>query len=315
MAYLEFGPRGFNMYSASFTQDFDYPVLSETYIKARSIDLDVSEYFGQFAFNQSGDVAGYISSFRFTMADGVLVYQVSGVYIPASVYWNYAYWDDVEGLYRYGLSYDDTIIGGSGRDIIFGHTGDDLMLGNDGDDGVYGDAGNDDLNGNRGRDTVYGDTGNDYVRGGQDDDLVGGGDGDDWHVNGNIGFDTVFGGAGHDQVYGGPDNDLIYGEAGNDTLSGDRHNDTLIGGADADVFVFRSDGGWDLITDFSRIQGDKIAVQAGINGTGIATPADLLARLSADPGGSALLDLGDGQKVGILGVGPATFTAADFWVI
>ncbi|BBK31972.1 hemolysin type calcium-binding protein [Stella humosa] len=214
-----------------------------------------------------------------------------------------------------GVGGDDLILGEAGADTLRGNEGADLILGGDDNDSINGDEDGDDVNGNRGQDTVLGGSGADFVRGGQDDDLVDGGEGDDWHVNGNIGNDSVYGGIGNDGVFGGPGQDSLYGEDGNDTLSGDLENDMLFGGPGADMFVIHSNGGWDVIHDFNRSQGDKIVIQADINGTGVFTSQQALALATTGGGGAALLDVGNGHKLEILGVTPAQLLADDFLIM
>jgi Ca2+-binding RTX toxin-like protein len=58
-------------------------------------------------------------------------------------------------------------------------------------------------------------------------------------------------------------NDLIVGGAGNDVLFCGAGNDYLTGGTGSDLFVFgASANGNDVISDFSRNDGDKIAIDA-----------------------------------------------------
>lgn len=71
------------------------------------------------------------------------------------------------------------------------------------------------------------------------------------------------GGKGHDLLRGDNEGNRLNGGAGRDTLDGGTGSDTLTGGAGADRFVFTSasasrPASSDLITDFSRSQGDKI---------------------------------------------------------
>ncbi|MGE0718913.1 MAG: hypothetical protein AB7P02_25935 [Alphaproteobacteria bacterium] len=209
---------------------------------------------------------------------------------------------------------NDFIIGGPWGEAWAGGNGADTIIAGDGNDNVHGGAGDDDLNGNLGRDTVDGDAGADFVRGGQGDDSVIGGSGDDWHVNGNRGNDTVRGGTGNDAVYGGPDQDSVFGGNGNDTLSGDLGDDLLTGEAGADLFRFGPVGGHDRVADFSGSAGDRIAVSFNVNGTGVATAADLVARLSVVAGG-VRLDLGDGNDVVFVGASIGQITADHFLVV
>ncbi|MCC7272012.1 MAG: hypothetical protein IT561_05040 [Alphaproteobacteria bacterium] len=207
---------------------------------------------------------------------------------------------DVAEALAFILRDDDTIESGAADDTVLGFAGDDIVLGGDGNDLVQGNEGDDDINGNVGADTVQGGSGADFARGGKDDDLVQGGEGDDWHVNGNNGGDSVYGGKGNDLVFGGRDDDLVSGDAGADRISGDLGDDTLVGGLGADTFVFLGGSGDDRIDDFDPATGDRIAVALAINGSGILSASDILAR-TADGAGGALVDLGDGHSITIAG--------------
>jgi Ca2+-binding RTX toxin-like protein len=99
---------------------------------------------------------------------------------------------------------------------------------------------------------------------------------------------TIKGAAGNDTLTGQALADKLQGEAGNDTLSGGGGKDTVVGGLnidvltgglDADRFEFTKGDivagtNADHITDFSRSQGDKIALlgyglaASGFKGTG-----------------------------------------------
>ena len=79
----------------------------------------------------------------------------------------------------------------------------------------------------------------------------------------NTGKDTVRGGAGNDIIFGDSGNDSLNGEAGNDSLYGGTGIDTLTGGAGNDVFIFGSNVGADVITDYTPGK-DKIKL-AGAN--------------------------------------------------
>jgi Ca2+-binding RTX toxin-like protein len=93
-------------------------------------------------------------------------------------------------------------------------------------------------------------------------------------LSGSAAHDILYGLGGRDEVYGGSGNDLIEGGAGPDRLFGESGNDTLVGGADRDLlrggpgadhfrfddldFASASLAGAELISDFSRSQGDLI---------------------------------------------------------
>ncbi|MBG9389137.1 FG-GAP-like repeat-containing protein [Caenimonas aquaedulcis] len=122
------------------------------------------------------------------------------------------------------------------------------------------------------------------------------------NLTGSAWADALTGNAGANQLVGG---------AGADTLAGLGGNDGLTGGAGADVFVFDSAGGSDVIRDFSAAQGDKIRLASHINGSGIVDGATALAHLS-DVGGNAVLDLGSGCKITLTGISSGSLSAADF---
>lgn len=222
---------------------------------------------------------------------------------------------DLDGGVAYVLSLDDIVVSGPGDDTLRGYAGNDVILGGDGADLVLGDDGDDELYGNRGPDVMDGGFGQDFVRGGQENDWVDGGEGDDWHLNGNNGDDTVLGGSGSDNLFGGRDADLLYGEDGDDWLSGDRGDDTLEGGFGGDIFLFRSDGGVDLVTDFYPVEdGDVFAIEANINGSGIFSGFDVLGRIFDVDGGS-FVDLGAGNGFYVAGRSANFFVADDFFVL
>lgn len=206
--------------------------------------------------------------------------------------------DTAAAIARYGANPNGTAFhagGGSGGGIS----------GGGGNDMIWGDAGNDILYGNTGSDSLDGGAESDTVYGGQDADTLSGGDAADV-LYGNLAADLLDGGANADTLYGGQDAD---------TLSGGAGSDMLFGNLGADRVVFGSGDGVDTIVGFSIAQDDVIAVAANANGTGVATAADLVARLSADGGGNAVLDLGTGHMVTLMGVPPASLSAADFLIV
>jgi Ca2+-binding RTX toxin-like protein len=121
------------------------------------------------------------------------------------------------------------------------------------------------------------------------------------------------GDTGDDALFGGPGADTLSGGWGRDVLSGDLGDDVLTGDAEADVFTFASGQGRDLVRDFSPGDRDVIRLAVDINGSGIRTAADALARLVWD-GAGTVLDLGAGNSLRIAGLAPAIFELDDFWV-
>ncbi|MFQ3678983.1 MAG: endonuclease/exonuclease/phosphatase family protein, partial [Pseudanabaenaceae cyanobacterium] len=80
------------------------------------------------------------------------------------------------------------------------------------------------------------------------DQLVGTAGGDT--IAAFAGNDLVFGLEGNDSIDGGLGDDTLNGGPGNDTLLGSVGNDLLTGGLGNDVFVVRTAGSFDTITDF-----------------------------------------------------------------
>ena len=260
----------------------------------------VDTYIGNFVYGVDGSLAGGVLSEVDESYRNLLSFQITNLALPATVVANAVLNGDSVTLANALFSGDDQITGSIYAEAIGGGPGNDTIIALDGNDTVFGGAGNDDVNGNVGDDSVSGGDGNDMVRGGKGNDSVYGDAGDDPHVNGNLGDDIVHGGAGNDTVYGGQGNDTVYGDEGNDRISGDLGNDILYGGPGADTFVFARGGGVDWIADFSAAQGDHIELPAGTAYT----------LISFD--GQAMLDLGNGDHLGLAGVPFAAFNAG--WV-
>jgi parallel beta-helix repeat protein len=164
------------------------------------------------------------------------------------------------------------LTGSPQADELRGGAGSDTLISGAGDDRLYGSDGPDLVQGNQGADLLYGGGGNDTAFGGQDNDTLYGGDGGD-QVLGNLGDDMQYGEAGADTLWGGQQNDTLYGGDGDDFLSGDRNDDVLTGGAGADRFAFTPDGGSDVVSDFSGLDGDRIVVPVGLTVATLVSPA------------------------------------------
>lgn len=113
-----------------------------------------------------------------------------------------------------------------------------------------------------------------------------GGDGNDI-LRGRAARDHLFGQHGNDTLYGNGGNDVLSGGDGDDILHGGEGSDLLTGGRGADSFVF-ADGGEDVVTDYSREQGDTLVL-----GDRLWTDAELVAagRLIDSDGDGAADDL------------------------
>ena len=116
----------------------------------------------------------------------------------------------------------------------------------------------------------------------------------------------VFGDIGDDSLMGGQGNDRLFGGVGNDYLSGDLGDDVLTGGAGADVFSFRGGAGRDVITDFSRAEGDHIWL-AATDAANFQALSSKMAMVGAD----TVITLG-AQTIVLAGVNMGSLAAQDF---
>ncbi len=190
--------------------------------------------------------------------------------------------------------------------IIGGGEGDDTVAGSDGNDSVSGGGGDDSIAGGGGTDTLFGGAGNDQVYGNVGDDIL----------YGNTDADSLYGGQGNDVVRGNNGDDQLFGNRGDDVLDGGSGNDTYTGGAGSDVFQFTTGeaGAAEVIEDFASGE-DTVAILANINGSGIASAADILARTADNDSGAAVIDLGGGQTITLVGTSTASLSASDFDIL
>ena len=218
------------------------------------------------------------------------------------------------GVGNIGIAYGVTIenaIGGGGPDEFQGNSANNRISGGAGDDVLWGNGGNDSLVGDQGDDIILGNTGNDTIFGGDEADIQWGGQGDDVLL-GNRGPDILLANRGNDVVFGGQDADAVDGGQGNDTLIGNAGDDTLLGGAGNDVFVFENDSGQDRILDYQGAGdalGDEILISSAIMGS----DEEALAAVGEDVDGNAVINLGDGNDVTLVGVDSHLLTGADFF--
>lgn len=167
-------------------------------------------------------------------------------------------------------------------------TADNIQGGTE-NDTMYGGDDNDTLNGGQHNDQLYGESGNDYVAGG-------------------LGSDSLYGENGNDSLYAGQDNDLLVGGAGNDYLAG---------GSGNDIYYFGNASGNDMVAAFDNPGagiGDIIRFDIGLNGSNITNPNSVLSHITYS-NGNAVIDLGGGHNVTILGVAVNAFTSDDFEVL
>lgn len=185
-----------------------------------------------------------------------------------------------------GNDLENEIIGNERANVLDGRGGNDRLVGGRGNDIYWIDGSGDVVVEERGGgiDTIRieGDVGlesRDHV---ENVELLGSGDfravgnalanrlvgnAGDNVLSGLAGNDVLQGGAGDDTLLGGIGNDLLEGGAGEDVLRGGAGRDRLTGGTGADAFVV-GDAARSIatITDFSRAEGDRIAVGALLDG-------------------------------------------------
>ena len=147
----------------------------------------------------------------------------------------------------------------------------------------------------------------------------------------NVGTDNFASGVAHvrgsefgDIITGNGNSNQLEGQGGADILNGGGGNDRLTGGTGADRFDYSPGGGNDRITDFNRIEGDRIDFRAfaGITGIGnlVFTPGTAITgSFTADPGGPDTLIttnpntiFNTGNSVTLLGVTSNSVVASDF---
>jgi serralysin len=196
-------------------------------------------------------------------------YQGSDAYVVASLlpdYWTHGDAKDdifvsIENLE--GSDHNDGLRGNDDNNTLWGGLGDDILRGHGGADMLYGEGSGRTPGGPSGNDTLYGGDGDDTLFGDRAS-----------RVSDGAGEDTLYGEVGKDVLYSGGGNDALDGGADDDILDGGTGRDTLTGGVGADVFQFEQfvnyfegtitydsgvgAAGRDVITDFSRAQGDKI---------------------------------------------------------
>ncbi|HEX2543717.1 MAG TPA: calcium-binding protein [Ramlibacter sp.] len=203
-----------------------------------------------------------------------------------------------------GTAAADSYTGGAGNDIINGVAGSDTLYGGAGDDRIDGGASGDKLYGGEGNDYVFGDIGRDRIEGNDGHDtLVAGGD-NDW----------VFGGEGADWLQGDAGDDQLTGGGGDDFLVGGTGIDTLVGNAGADTFFFDAGSGQDRLEFFWVSHDDKIQIRSNVNGSGILTAQDAYAH-TTDTADGAMIDLGGGNTVVLVGVQASAISAAVFEIV
>ena len=99
---------------------------------------------------------------------------------------------------------------------------------------------------------------NDVFEGSDEDDTYNGGKGDDF-IAGRDGDDVINGDKGADLLIGGDGDDILKGGDGDDLIIAGSGQDILTGGNGADTFEFCNQSGNDIIKDYNKADGDKLA--------------------------------------------------------
>jgi len=293
---------------------------SSSYARAEGGGVS-DEYWGNFVFSDSGDLAGGTITKFVQTSGGLVSLELHNISLSVSdmglaILNNLTLGDlpifggsdgihssPFDDLIRTGPGDDrisvsdgsDTVFAGSGNDLVFAGEGRNYIRGEDGGDTLIGGEDFDDLHGNTGNDTLEGRGGDDWVVGGKDQDLLRGDRGSDI-VYGNLGDDTCHGDEGNDLVRGGKQNDVIYGGFGDDWMSGDRDSDTISGGAGADIFHTFGEAGIDRVLDFSRAEGDRVQLDPGTTYS--------VAQVGAD----TVISMGGGAQMTLVNVNMASLT-------
>jgi Ca2+-binding RTX toxin-like protein len=112
----------------------------------------------------------------------------------------------------------------------------------------------------------------------------------------------------------------VTGTALADLLWGSTSQEYFRGGAGADRFVMADQSGRDVIGDFDVAAGDKVVFLLGagdtdgLNGSSVDTPAEVLARASAE-GTSTRIDLGSNYSLLLLDVALSSLNSASFEIL
>ncbi|MEC9216404.1 MAG: hypothetical protein VX647_04260, partial [Pseudomonadota bacterium] len=108
-------------------------------------------------------------------------------------------------------------------------------------------------------------------------------------------------------------NDDYTGTADADFLSGAGGDDTMGGGQGTDIFVFETESGSDVISDFDTDAGEVLDLtRLGFDEDFAAFKAG---RIDENADGDAVVDLGGDNKIVLLGVGVDDLQASHFTLV
>ena len=216
-------------------------------------------------------------------------------------YLTYTLTSNVENL-QLGGSANINATGNTLANTLSGNSGNNLLTGGGGGDRLYGFAGNDTYIVDNATMRVY------EVSGGVD---TGGTDTVLSSISYTLGLYvedlTLTGAANINGVGNGLGNHLI-GNGGTNYLTGAGGNDTMSGGLGLDVFVFGAGSGVDVITDFSKVDNDKVNVNALSHGV-VGGAGIIISQFGTD----TVIDLGGGNTVTVTGALAADVTSHMIW--
>ncbi len=176
-------------------------------------------------------------------------------------------------------AFNVSIDGGAGDDTIYNSGSFASINGGADNDTIYNSAGYASIAGGAGADTIYSEGQNNVINGGEGaDDIDNRGD-----------YSTVVGGADDDvirnygagaSINGGSGADSIISYGTNATLEGGGGNDTLTGSSNADVIVFGTGGGVDVVTNFGS--NDTLKISSGAISGSTVDGNDVIINVGSD---------------------------------
>jgi Ca2+-binding RTX toxin-like protein len=216
----------------------------------------------------------------------------------------------------------ENLIGGRRNDYFAGDDSDNTFRGNGGDDYFVASNGFDHYFGGAGYDAVdYSNTGVglDVKAARNGTSVVGGGVDHDTlksieRIIGTDFDDHIIGTKADNEFYGGAGNDTLVGGAGGDVLSGQAGDDILTGGKNADIFVFETGMGKDIVTDF-HATGDSHDM-LDLRNVATASSFDFMLhdhRIWQD-GSDVVIDASRGDEIILKNVDIHDLSASDFMV-
>lgn len=170
------------------------------------------------------------------------------------------------------LNTENLVLTGGGNIDATGNDGRNTLTGNGGDNRIDGGLGADNMAGGAGNDTFVVDNTGDKITDTFGSDTV------ESSVNFTLGlglenlelYGAALRGTGNtagNSITGNANANTLSGLGGDDILDGGIGSDTLTGGVGADIFTFSAtDGASDTVTDFNRLQGDKIDISDLLTG-------------------------------------------------